>query len=74
MLAGSGNTVAGSKNIMFGNNNKVFGDRNYVFSQNFDSTRFGNAISDNLVLDNWLLYLRNIDYIPYDARYAITKI
>lgn len=75
VIAGSANTVVGNKNIIFGNNGKVLGDKNYVFSQNFDSTKVttGN-FNDNLILDNWLMYLVNIGYIPWDPRYAIMKV
>jgi len=75
VVAGSGATVVGSKNIIFGNNNQLTGNNNYIFSQNFNSSKLSSGpISNNLVLDNWLVYLVNIGYIPWDPRYAIASV
>lgn len=74
VLFGSNNTAVGNKNIIFGNQNQVFGSNNYVFSQGFNSSSVSNtAISNNLVLDNWLIKLYNMYLIPFNPKLALSQ-
>lgn len=74
VIFGGNNTAAGNKNIIFGNGNQVFGSNNYVFSQGFNSSSVSNtAISNNLVLDNWLIKLYNMYLIPFNPKLSISQ-
>jgi len=57
VLYGEQNSVNhGNKNIIFGNGNKVAGSSNYIFSSDFDSSQVSSgSITNNLVLDDWLI-------------------
>ena len=74
ILYGQNNGVVGNKNIIFGNTNTVYGSQNYVFSQNFDSSLISNtAISNNLVLDNWLIDLYRMYLIPFNPKLSLSQ-
>lgn len=74
IIYGANNTAAGNKNIMFGNGNKVVGNNNYIFSQGFNSSAISNSsISNNLVLDNWLVELFDMYLIPFGPKQAISQ-
>jgi len=72
ILVGAGNAVAGNKNIIFGNSNSVYGSNNYIFSQNFNSSAVSSgSISNNLVLDDWVIQLLKMYLIPFGPSQAI---
>ena len=72
VMVGGANSVTGNKNIIFGNNNTVSGNQNYIFSQNFNSSTVSNgSITNNLVLDDWVIQLLKMYLIPYGPSQAI---
>ncbi len=74
VLYGEGNVVTGDKNLIFGDGNSVLGSQNYIFSSNFSSQQVSStAISNNLVLDNWLIDLYRMYLIPFNPRLALSR-
>ena len=74
VMVGGNNTLAGNKNIIFGNNNAVSGNQNYIFSQNFNSSALSSgSVSNNLVLDDWVIQLLKLYLIPFGPKQAISN-
>lgn len=72
IIYGQNNTISGNSNIIFGGDNTVYGTSNYIFSENFDSTSVSNLpISNNLVLDNWLIDLYKMYMIAFNPKLGI---
>lgn len=74
VLIGSGNAASGNKNLIFGNGNTVSGSSNYIFSQNFNGSAISSQdLSNNLVLDNWVIQLLKMYLIPFGPSQAIAQ-